>query len=152
MKLSLWLPAPSRKITTPRLITGGVSLVLAVLTLIASALFVRPAAAAPRQSQVALTPRLEVVTTVGGQAMHKWSTDNGTTWSALGTLGAQGDLSFTSATAISDQSGRIDYFARDSSGGFQWKTSIDDQTSSWNLLPGVVSVANLADRVAVNWR
>jgi len=66
MKLSLWRPAPSTTITTPRLITGGVSLVLVVRTLIASAMFLRPAAAAPTQRQVALTngtPRLEVLAT-----------------------------------------------------------------------------------------
>lgn len=60
-----------------------------VEALIASAMLTQPVSKQPQVVPTYGTLYLELVTTVGGQGVHQWSDDNGTTWSGLGSLGTQ---------------------------------------------------------------
>lgn len=131
-----------------RLLVWGFSLVLLVGMLATTVLLMKPASATHAQSrntavaQVAGAIRLETFITNGGVVYHKWSDDQGATWSQWNILPlASASVSFVGTpSAISDGTGRLNVAARDSQGLIWITTENGGAWSSWSLLPGILLI------------
>jgi hypothetical protein len=106
--------------------------IAALLVAISSLLPGVPAA----QAQAPGSTRLELVTVHGGAAFHRWSDDNGASWSSWTSLGAPSRLTLQGTPAVvSDGVGRLNVIA-DSDNGFWQNTFNNGSWSGWFRIPG----------------
>ncbi len=162
MRTILWEPSGSRHATTCPTIAKIAVLALMVGALLGGSLVLRPEAAhaqtttagnhstttmPTRAQNGALTRRLEVFSAgVDGAMWHRWSDDNGASWSAWVSLGRPaGDTNLifvSSPAAVSSTPGHLDMFAmsdtnQNSLPTLQHNTYNNGQWSGWSTsLPG----------------
>ena len=134
--------------TPPARFLGGAG-IIALLAIIASFLPGVPAA----QAQTPGSTRLEVVTVDRfGRAHHKWSDDNGASWSSWADLGAPlrdgGGFHLLTGTpaVVSDGIGRLNVIAESDIGYWQ-NTYSNGSWSGWFRLPGQLDTGAL-----VSWK
>lgn len=145
---TLWQPDSQRK----RTIVGWGTLALLGALLLTSALFVLPASAhtthagLPNQMTIhtqslnGTTTRLEVFATIGVRISHKWSDDQGVTWSPWEDLPSEGHVFRGRPSVISDGAGLLTVVAEeyDTVAPTLWmKTEINGGWSTWSIVPGL---------------
>ncbi len=149
MPLRFWRPSLSERAAN-KFAASAAALALVAGLLTASLVFTRHADAAPQQHTNTVSvqtqsgvPHLEVFTInqADGLVYHKWSDDNGTTWSAWTVVPSPAFSGRFIGTpmVISDGVGRLTVFARDSLGEFSYKTFSNGAwtpATAWNALPG----------------
>jgi len=89
-------------------------------------------------AQSGATPRLELFEIDGGTVYHKWSDDNGATWTSWFALDAAPDGSnfVGTPTVVSDLPGRLLVIARTNVGTLWADANSNGQWSGWQASPG----------------
>jgi hypothetical protein len=114
-----------------RLIVLGASLVVVGVLVTAGLLFVRPArvhASAPGQ-------RLETFVNTNGTIQHRWSDDQGTTWSSWTSL-PNGGTFIGTPSAVSDGAGRLEVVGLGSNGRLYHNTFVNGSWIGWSNIRG----------------
>jgi hypothetical protein len=155
MHIRFWRPPLKGWSAARHLVVSAAALALVVGTLTASTLFSRPVTAAPRQQQTMLTtqtssgtPRLDVFYTDydSGLIFHRWSDDDGNTWTPSWTLVPSSTLPsnvffYGRPSVVSDSPGRLTIVTRNTSNSLYYKTESNgvwSPATTWNNVPGTL--------------
>jgi hypothetical protein len=125
-------------LSAARFLSGAI--IAAVLTIIASFL---PSVRAAQATDVLLT-RLELAAATNGKVSHRWSDDNGVSWSSEDLGAPFGRVLFGTPAVVSDGVGRIHFLALGDVGLWQ-NTNINGVWSAWTLVPGQKSDGRICD-------
>ncbi len=151
MHLRFWQPSLSRRAVAQKLVVDAMMLALLVSALTTSLFFAQSAAAATsptQQHRAAISLQappvgaqsLDVFGVWQGVIYHKWSADNGASWSSWFSLPPAPNGSFVGTPALAyDGTEHLTVLARNSQ-GLIYVNSLSGVTglwSSWSLLPGV---------------
>jgi hypothetical protein len=91
-------------------------------------------------AQSGITSRLETFTENQGVIMHRWSDDNGASWSAWVSLPAAVRPFVGTPAVVSDGIARLNVFARDTWGVIWIDTYNNGPWSGWTVLPAITAI------------